>query len=206
MRLQGRRAGRWGGHLGAFPTRSCAETLPGTAWHLGRGLWLLCVPSAPLLLPLAVSESHSGACPAYLRHTVVHSAGSSGGRSGGCGSRSSGGASRPGKQRWQRSALWAGPAPVRNKRSKGRVGDSGSEPRKELAPPGWDPAVPINLLLALREVAPSWGHRCEQTCAATARGLWTGYPVVQEQRDKTRGALDHGSLQPGLRGGGNFSG
>lgn len=50
---------------------------PGT---LGRGLWLLCVPSAPPLLPPVGSEPHSGACPAYLRLTVVHSAGSSGGR------------------------------------------------------------------------------------------------------------------------------
>lgn len=32
------RAGE-GGHLGAFPTRYCTETLPGTAWHPGR--WTL---------------------------------------------------------------------------------------------------------------------------------------------------------------------
>lgn len=49
---------------------------PGT---LGGGLWLLCAPSAPPLPSPAGSELHSGACPAYLRLTVVHSAGSSGG-------------------------------------------------------------------------------------------------------------------------------
>lgn len=193
-----------GVHLGAFPTRSCAETLPGTAWHPGP--WTLAAVRSICSSPPTPSSLTPGrVLPTSGTQWSTLPAPAAGGAAA-CESWSSGGVSRPGKQRWQRSALWAGPASVRSKRSKGRVGDSGSEPRKKLAPPSWDPAVPINLLLALREVAPSWGHRCGQTCAATARGLGTGYRVVQEQRDKARGALDHGSLQPGLRGGGNFSG
>lgn len=140
---------------------------PGT---LGGGLWLLCAPSAPPLPSPAGSELHSGACPAYLGLTVVHSAGSSGGGAAtGCGSRSRGGASRAGKQRWPRQA------PVRSRRSRARVGGScRSEPRKEQVSPNWDPAVPVNLRLPGRKVVPSWGHWCGQTCAATTRGLGTG--------------------------------
>lgn len=92
VRLEGR--GR--GHLGAFPTRRCAETLPGTAWHPGR--WTLAAvrpvcSSPPIPSRLRASlrgvsclpPAHSGPLSPLQRRW-----------SGGCGSRSRGGASRRG--------------------------------------------------------------------------------------------------------------
>lgn len=107
-----------------FPLgRRCAETLPGTAGHPGpwtlTAVRLVC-SSLPTPSKLRTSLRGVSCLP---RLTVVHSASSSGGRAAAAGA---GAAVRATRGAAVAAARRLGPAPVRSKRSRGRVGGSGA--------------------------------------------------------------------------------
>lgn len=173
LRIRGRSGAGWGGEAERAGLRGAPGGAPQPALRSASSRNRL-VPWAAdfgCVRPVRSSPPIPGGLPASLRGVSCLPRAHSGPlrrlqrrRSGGCSSRSS-----PGSSGGRGRHLCGG-----SRRSWRRVGGSRSEPRGEQAPPHWDPAVPINLRLAGREVAPLRGHWAGQTYAATARGLGTG--------------------------------